>query len=154
MSEYLCFDDKLHHELKQNWKQHRELLINDSYLVHTLLELDLDGFTEFLIENPSKMTEQLFQDIIISYACNFCGDRVYYKLLRILPILVKFDPHAFFLFHKEYKDEQFTKLAFESNPEVEKYFDNVHKIYVSENPIAKLQCSLIRGYKFFKASYL
>lgn len=151
MREYLY---KLHLELKTNWEQHRELLINDPYLVYKLLELNLDGFTEFLIENPSKLNENLLKDIIISYACNFAGDRVYYKLLRILPILVKFDPHSFFLFHKEYKDEQFTKIAFESNPEVAQYFDSVHKIYVSESPIAKLQCSLIRGYKFFKASYL
>ena len=148
------FEEHLYIEISENWRKHKELLLNDSYIPHVLLERNLNGFTEFLKENPKSLTSQLADDLYMTHGAKFTNDRDYYSLLRVIPILVEYDPWYFSLFHTDYKDEQFCRVAYKANKDIEQYLTKIEKVYVSENVFAKMICSLIRTVKTLKAGFL
>ena len=143
------FYDNLIHNVIKDWRKFEEVLLNDEYLPHHLLEGNLDGFTQFLKENPQKISKSLIENLIINYG-HYTNAYNYYYILRILDLIVKENPYNFTLFDDEYKDEQFVRKAFEANPDVKEYFTNVHCLYVSENPLSKLCCEVIKSYKMLK----
>lgn len=147
-------EEHFYKELSENWRKFKDELLNDSFLPHVLLERNLDGFTEFLKENPTVLTSQLADNLYVTYGAFFTNDRDYYSILRVIPIIVKYEPWYFSLFNEKYKDEQFCRVALRSNKEVYKHFTKLEKVYVSENPFAKIVCSLIRTFKTFKAGIL
>lgn len=143
------FYNKLIRDVSQDWRKFEEVLLNDEYLSLCLLEENLDGFTQFLKENPHKISRVLIENLLINYG-HYRNAYEYYYILRIIDLIVRNNPYYFSLFDEEYKDEQFVRKAFEANPYVKEYFTKVHCLYVSENPLSKLCCSVIKSYKMLK----
>lgn len=143
------FYDNLIRDIIKDWRKFEDVLLNDEYLPHHLLEVNLDGFTQFLKENPSKANKSLIESIIINHRY-YTDAYDYYYILRILDLIVKENPYYFTLFDDEYKDQQFVKTAYAANPDVKEYFSSIHCLYISDNPLSKLCCNAIMYYKLFK----
>lgn len=146
------YKDHVFEDLKINWRRQKDILLSDPNLPSVLLKTNLDGFTEFLSENPKAFTFALADELIDEYGKDFINDNIYYYILRVLHIIIENDFWYFTEFDDKYKDELFTRIAYESNPEVCVHFNKLHKIYISDHPIARLVCSAITTFKVFKES--
>lgn len=113
---------------------------------------DFDRFTLYAINNLSILDDTVFYEVL-AYANNHLTPYNYYRVLRILPIIVKTVPNIVNLIDRYYIDEQFILLATKQNPDVIpllKTSDRV--IYLTDNWAYRVLRSSIRLYRFLKAS--
>lgn len=146
------FYDNLINQIVKDWRKYEDVLVNDIYLPIHFLNENLDGFTQFLVENPTLLNEQIVDNLFLTYASRKPTVQEYYCILRILPLIIKRDYCDFTLFDPDFFDEQFVRIAYEADPRIFDYLSNVQQLYVSDNFFAKQICKLIKIYKTFIAS--
>lgn len=113
---------------------------------------DFDRYSLYVINNLDTIEDTVFYEVL-SYLNNNKTPYNYYRLLRILPIIVKTVPNIVNLIDRYYIDEQFILLATKQNEKVIPLLKSSDRIiYLTDNWAYRTLRSAIRTYRFLRAS--
>lgn len=113
---------------------------------------DFDRFSIYVANNLTTLEEEVIYEIV-NYANNNKTPYNYYRVLRLLPIVLKTAPNFVNLIDRYYIDEQFITSSVKFNEDVVDLLKTKDRvIYLTDNWVYRSLRAIIRTYRFLKAS--
>lgn len=113
---------------------------------------DFDRFSIYVANNLTTLEEEVIYEIV-KYANNNKTPYNYYRVLRLLPIVLKTSPNFVNLIDRYYIDEQFITLSVKFNEAVVDLLKTKDRvIYLTDNWAYRSLRAIIRTYRFLRAS--
>lgn len=113
---------------------------------------DFDRFSIYVANNLTTLEEEVIYEIV-KYANNNKTPYNYYRVLRLLPIVLKTVPNFVNLIDRYYIDEQFITLSVKVNEAVVDLLKTKDRvIYLTDNWAYRSLRAIIRTYRFLRAS--
>lgn len=113
---------------------------------------DFDRFSIYVANNLTTLEEEVIYEIV-KYANNNKTPYNYYRVLRLLPIVLKTTPNFVNLIDRYYIDEQFITLSVKFNEAVVDLLKTKDRvIYLTDNWEYRSLRAIIRTYRFLRAS--
>ena len=114
---------------------------------------DFEKFTLMASAHLEKLEYKVVKYVIEHLECKENQTAwTYYRLLRILPLILKDEPSNLIKIPSYYFDEQLVKLAYSTVPESVNYMSNTEtKIYLSQKLHFKFTRYCIKSFNMFKA---